>query len=102
MRIKCALRPMWCAARASCVLRSVPKSKLMAVPAMSGLRRITGWGNNVALRAFWMESVPAARLALRASRLIDRDRDAFGGFSPYDCSGRGPVWDRDRFVEGQI
>ena len=30
----------------------VPKSKLMAGPAMSGLRRITGWGNNGALRAF--------------------------------------------------
>ena len=60
---------MWGAARASCVLRSVPKSKLMADPAMSGLRRITGWGNNGALRAFWMASVPAARLALRASRL---------------------------------
>ena len=28
---------------------------------------------NGALRAFWMGSVPAARLALRASRLIDRD-----------------------------
>lgn len=45
---RCALR----AARASCVLRSVPKSKLMADPSMSGLRRITGWGNNGALRAF--------------------------------------------------
>ena len=45
---------------------------------MSGLRRITGWGNNGALRAFWMGSVPAARLALRASRLIDWDRDASG------------------------
>ncbi len=32
-RLKCASRPM----------RSVPKSKLMVVPAMSGLRRITGW-----------------------------------------------------------
>ena len=30
----------------------VLKSKLMADPAMSGLRRITGWGNNGALRAF--------------------------------------------------
>ena len=30
----------------------VPKSKLMAGPAMSGLRRITGWGNIGALRAF--------------------------------------------------
>lgn len=40
---------------------------------MSGLRRITGWGNIGALRALWMGSVPAARLALRAARLIDRD-----------------------------
>ena len=77
---------------------------------MSGLRRITGWekdgalrafgkgfvlrnafrgkpigslrpqlsgigaeGKKGALRALWMGSVPAARLALRASRLIDRD-----------------------------
>ena len=23
-------------------------------------------------------------------------------FSPYDCSGRGPVWDRGCFVVGQI
>ncbi len=45
MKIKCASRLMWSAARASCVLRSVPKSKPMAGPAMSGLRRITGWGN---------------------------------------------------------
>ena len=45
---------------------------------MSGLRWITGWGNNGALCAFWMGFVPVARLALRASRLIDRDRDAFG------------------------
>ena len=53
MRIKCASRLKWSAARASCVLRSVPKSKLMAGPAMSGLRRITGWGgDNGALRAF--------------------------------------------------
>ena len=51
----------------------VPKSKLMAGPTMSGLRWITGWGNNGALRAFWMGLVPAARLALRASRLIDWD-----------------------------
>ncbi len=71
--LRCASRLMRSAARASCVLRSVPKSKLMAGPAMSGLRRITGWGNNGALRAFWMGSIPAARLALRASRLIDRD-----------------------------
>ena len=33
---------------------------------------------NGALRAFWMGPVPAARLALRASRLIEWDRDAFG------------------------
>ena len=44
MKIKCASRLMWSAARASCVLRSVPKSKLMAGPAMSGLRRITAGG----------------------------------------------------------
>ena len=43
MRIKCASRLMWSAARASCVLRSVPKSKLMAGPAMSGLQRIGRW-----------------------------------------------------------
>ena len=43
---------MWSAAGASCVLRSVPKSKLVAGPAMSGLRRITDWWNNGALRAF--------------------------------------------------
>ena len=71
--LKCASRPMRSAARASCVLRSVPKSKLMAGPAMSGLRRITAGGNNGALRAFWMGSVPAARLVLHASRLIDWD-----------------------------
>ena len=41
--LKCASRPMRSAARASCVLRSVPKSKLMAGPAMSGLRRISRW-----------------------------------------------------------
>ena len=41
--IRRASRIAWSAARASCVLRSVPKSKLMAGPAMSGLRRITGW-----------------------------------------------------------
>ena len=52
MRIKCASRLKWSAARASCVLRSVPKSKLIADPAMSGLRRITAGGNNGALRAF--------------------------------------------------
>ena len=44
MKIKCASRLMWSAARASCVLRSVPKSKLMAGPAMSGLRGITAGG----------------------------------------------------------
>ena len=71
--LKCASRLMWSAARASCVLRSAPESKHTAAPAMSGLRRITGWGNNGALRAFWMGFVLAARLAPRASRLIDRD-----------------------------
>ena len=40
---------------------------------MSGLQWITAGGINGALRAFWMGSVPAARLALRAARLIDRD-----------------------------
>ena len=30
----------------------VPKSKLMADPAMSGLRRITGWGNIVRFARF--------------------------------------------------
>lgn len=41
--IRRASRIAWSAARASCVLRSVPKSKLMAGPAMSGLRRISRW-----------------------------------------------------------
>ena len=44
MRIRCASRLMRSAARASCVLRNVPKSKLMAGPAMFGLRRITAGG----------------------------------------------------------
>ena len=42
--LRCASRLMRSAARASCVLRSVPKSKLMAGPAMSGLRGITAGG----------------------------------------------------------
>lgn len=43
MKIKCASRLMWSAARASCVLWSVPKSKPMAGPAMSDLWRISRW-----------------------------------------------------------
>ena len=38
-----ALRIAWGAARASCVLWSVPKSKLMEGPAMSDLWRISRW-----------------------------------------------------------
>ena len=41
-----------CAARASCMSEDVPKSKLMAGPAMSGLQWITAGGINGALRAF--------------------------------------------------
>lgn len=42
--IRRASRIAWSAARASCVLRSVPKCKLMADPAMSGLQWITAGG----------------------------------------------------------
>ena len=41
--IRRASRIAWSAARASCVLRSVLKSKLMAGPAMSDLWRISRW-----------------------------------------------------------
>lgn len=100
--LKCASRLMWSAARASCVLRSVPKSKLMAGPAMSGLRRITGWGNNGALRAFGKGFVlrnafrgrPIGSLRPRSSGIGADENKA--RFSPYDCSGRGPVWGRGR------
>ncbi len=121
--LKCASRPMRSAARASCVLRSVPKSKPMAGPAMSGLRRITGWGNNGALRAFGKGFVlrsafrgkPVGSLRPRSSGIgAEGDKVRFARFgwglsrrrvwcfSPYDCCGRGPVWDRGRFVVGQI
>lgn len=100
--IRRASRIAWSAARASCVLRSVPKSKLMAGPAMSGLRRITGWGEG------WCASrvldgvclggaFGASRLASYRSGLRCMWR-----FLTYDCSGRGPVWDRGCFVVGQI
>ena len=64
----------------------VPKSKLMAGPAMFGLRRITGW----------------EKLARFARFGWGLSRWRIWRFSPYDCSGRGPVWGRGRFVVGQI
>ena len=86
----------------------VPKSKLMAGPAMSGLQRITTGGNIGALRAFGKGFVlrnafrgkPFGSLRPRSSG-IGADENKVR-FSPYDCSGRGPKRDRGRFVVGQI
>ena len=103
-----ASRLMWGAARASCVLRSAPESKQTTAPAMSALRRITGWGNNGALRAFGKGFVlriafrgkPVGSLRPRSSG-IGADENKVR-FAPCDCSGCGPVWDRGCFVVGQI
>ena len=75
---------------------------------MSGLQRITTGGNIGALRAFGKGFVlrnafrgkPFGSLRPRSSG-IGADENKVR-FSPYDCSGRGPVWDRGRFVVGQI
>ena len=113
-----ASRLMWGAARASCVLRSVPKSKLMAGPAMSGLRRITAGGGIMVRFArlerdsccgMHSEGNPSGPFVLGlqglelmgikcASRLASYRSGlrCMWRFSPYDCSGRGPVWGRGR------
>ena len=75
---------------------------------MSGLRRITGWGYNGALRAFGKGFVlrnafrgrPIGSLRPRSSGIKAEGNKA--RFAPYSCDGRGPVWDRGRFVVGQI
>ena len=82
-------------------LRSVPKSKLMAGPTMSGLRRITA-GEKIARFAHFDGVCPGG--AFGASRFASYRSGlrCMWRFRPCDCSGRGPVWGRGRFVVGQI
>ena len=74
----------------------------MAGPTMSGLRRITAGGIMVRFARFGWRSVPAVREVISRFAPYRLGLRCIWRFSPYDCSGRGPVWGRGRFVVGQI